>query len=110
MSDERPAAASEPHLELLRRAPRVTAALQHIAMHPGASNRAIADGIGVRDEGQVSRLLARVDNLGLVVNRVERRQRGGPNAWYLTVDGRRLVTALRMTMGAPRAPARDERA
>ena len=42
---------SEPRVDVLRHAPRKTAALLHIATHPEASNRAIAAGICSRDEG-----------------------------------------------------------
>jgi hypothetical protein len=39
-----------------------------IAAQPGASNREVADGAEVSDEGQISRLLARLKNLGLIHN------------------------------------------
>jgi hypothetical protein len=55
---------SEPPVDVLRNAPRKTAALLHIATHPGASNRAIAAGIGIADEAQISRLLALMQDLG----------------------------------------------
>jgi DNA-binding MarR family transcriptional regulator len=84
---------SEPRVDVLRHAPRKTAALLHIATHPGASNRAVAAGIGIRDEGQSSKLLTRMQDLGLVVNRTH--DRGRPNAWHLTVAGRRLVRAFK---------------
>jgi hypothetical protein len=86
---------SEPRVDILRHAPRKTAALLHIAMHPGGSNRAIAASIGIRDEGQSSKLLALMQDLGLVVNRTH--HRGRPNAWYVTVAGRRLARALETT-------------
>jgi DNA-binding MarR family transcriptional regulator len=79
----------------LRLAPRRTTALLHIATHPGASNREIATRIGIGDEGQTSKLLARMQGLGLVANRPDARHRNGRNAWYLTVAGRRLARALK---------------
>lgn len=86
---------TEPHLQELRLAPRRRTALLHIASHPDASNREIAAAIGVGDEAQISRLLARMRDLGLVRNRSQPDNHGGPNAWQLTVDGRRLVRALK---------------
>jgi AcrR family transcriptional regulator len=53
----------------------------------GASNRVIADESGIRDQGQVSKLLARLEQLGLIENASDRRTRGEPNAWTLTERG-----------------------
>jgi DNA-binding IclR family transcriptional regulator len=64
----------------------------YLATHSNASNREVADAIGMNDEAQASRLLARMEDLGLIHNRVE--YLGEPNAWQLTADGRRLVNAL----------------
>ena len=85
----------EQPLEDLRRAPRRTRALLHIAAHPDASNREVAAGIGIGSEAQVSRLLVRMQDLGLVLNRARAHNHGGPNAWQLTADGRRLVRAVK---------------
>jgi predicted transcriptional regulator len=82
-------------LRALRLAPRRTLALIHIATHPDASNREIAAGIGVEDDAQISRLLARMQDLGLVLNHAQAHNHGGPNAWQLTPDGRLLVSALK---------------
>jgi DNA-binding MarR family transcriptional regulator len=86
---------SEQGLEALRLAPRRTMALLHIATHPCASNRDIAADIGIGNDAQVSRLLARMQDLGLVLNHAQPGNHGGPNAWELTADGRQLVRALR---------------
>lgn len=86
---------SEEGLEAVRLAPRRAMALLHIATHPDASNREIAAGIGIGNDAQTSRLLARMQDLGLVVNRAPLHNSGGPNAWQLTVDGRRLVRSLK---------------
>jgi hypothetical protein len=85
----------EQGLEALRLAPVRTRALLHIATHPYASNRGIAAGIGIGSDAQISRLLARMQDLGLVVNHAQPENHGGANAWQLTVDGRRLVRALK---------------
>ncbi len=54
------------------------------------SNREIADAAGVSDQGQISKLLARLEGLGLL------RNSGGatagiPNAWHLTEKGRQIT-------------------
>jgi DNA-binding MarR family transcriptional regulator len=81
-------------LEALRLAPRRAKALLHLATHPYASNREIAAGIGIRSDAQMSRLLARMQDLGLVINHAQPGDHGGPNAWRLTADGERLLAAL----------------
>jgi AcrR family transcriptional regulator/DNA-binding MarR family transcriptional regulator len=55
--------------------------------HPGASNRQVADAAGIRDQGQVSKLLARLRRLGLVENVGAERANGRPNVWMLTERG-----------------------
>ena len=79
----------------LRRAPRRTGALLHIATHPEASNREIAEGIGIADDAQISRLLARMRDLGLIRNHARAGNHGGANAWQLTAEGRRLISAVK---------------
>ena len=86
---------SETPVAQLRRAPRRTGALLHIATHPEANNREIAEGIGITDDGQVSRLLARMQDLGLIRNRAGAGTHGGANAWQLTAEGRRLLSVVK---------------
>jgi DNA-binding MarR family transcriptional regulator len=85
---------SEPRVDALRLAPRGTAALLYIATHPGASNREIAAGTPIGDQSQTSKLLARMQDLELVVNRTDSHH-PRRKAWYLTVAGRRLARALK---------------
>ncbi len=61
--------------------------------HPDASNREVAAGVGITDQAQASRLLARMEDLGLIRNR-NPYNHGAANAWQLTADGRRLLHAL----------------
>jgi hypothetical protein len=82
----------------LRLAPRRALALIHIAEHPGASNRQIAQAIGVRDEGQASKLLCRLDHLGLAVNRSQGHKAGEPNSWELTAEGARVAKVARRSL------------
>jgi AcrR family transcriptional regulator len=76
---------------------RTMRALAALAEHPGASNRAIGAVAGIDDQGQVSKLLARLQRLGLARNQTERESgKGAPNAWSLTPSGERLERALRV--------------
>ena len=47
---------------------RTVRVLMTIAASPGASNRGIASEAGIADQGQVSKLLARLEHLGLIEN------------------------------------------
>jgi DNA-binding MarR family transcriptional regulator len=66
--------------------------LMVIAAQPGASNREVADAAEVSDQGQVSKLLARLENLGLIHDRGEWRL-GERHAWRLTARGKRAASA-----------------
>jgi AcrR family transcriptional regulator/DNA-binding MarR family transcriptional regulator len=74
---------------------RTLRALAAIAAHPTASNREVAEGAGIVDQGQVSKLLARLEGLGLIRNDSDGDVRGAPNAWTLTDRGRKIEGALR---------------
>ncbi len=73
---------------------RTARVLATIAAAPGASNRLVADSSGIVDEGQMSRLLTRLQRSGLVDNRGEDKPKGEPNAWKLTQRGEAVHTAL----------------
>jgi AcrR family transcriptional regulator/DNA-binding MarR family transcriptional regulator len=66
--------------------------LTAVGGHPGASNRQVSDVADVRDQGQISRLLARLEGLGLLRNMGGRTQ-GIPNAWQLTARGEEVAAA-----------------
>ncbi len=74
---------------------RTVRVLMVIAGHPGASNREIAAQAGISDQGQVSKLLARLEHLGLASNDGMGPARGAPNAWGLTEKGARVERAIR---------------
>jgi AcrR family transcriptional regulator len=57
----------------------------------GPSNRGIADLAGVKDDGQISRLLARLQSQGLLENTGG--HTAGGNAWQLTQRGEELLLA-----------------
>ena len=73
---------------------RTLQVLAVIANTPGASNRQIADGAGVHDQGQISKLLTRLERLGLVNNTGLGQAKGEPNAWTLTPQGQQVEQAL----------------
>jgi AcrR family transcriptional regulator len=74
---------------------RTVLVLRAIAAHPGASNRRIAQEAGVADQGQISKLLRRLERAGLVENPIGEDARGAPNAWTLTAKGERVERSLR---------------
>lgn len=81
-----------PHGRLTYRTVRV---LRAIAECPGGSNRDVAERAGIVDQGQISKILARLQQQDLVVNRGgSLRTRGTPNAWWLTERGEALEGAL----------------
>lgn len=76
---------------------RTARVLECIAGRPGVSNRGVADLAGVADPGQISKLLARLERLGLTVNTGLGHTKGEPNAWELTPLGRQVAQRLRMS-------------
>ncbi len=70
---------------------RSSRVLDAIARYPGASNREVADRAGIVDQGQVSKLLARLHARGLIANIGAGKSRGAPNSWRLTEPGERLL-------------------
>jgi DNA-binding MarR family transcriptional regulator len=72
-------------------------AILHIAEHPGATNRQIATAARIGDEGQASKLLKRLEDLGLATNRSAGHKAGEPNSWHLTDDGRQMADAVKNT-------------
>jgi AcrR family transcriptional regulator len=73
---------------------RTARVLDTIASEPGASNRHIADTSGIADEGQMSRLLRRLEGCELIENQGEGHSKGEPNAWALTERGQAIQAAL----------------
>ncbi len=66
---------------------RTVRVLMAISANPGASNREVGAGAGIEDQGQISKLLSRLDKLGLVQNSGAGQVRGAPNSWTLTKKG-----------------------
>jgi AcrR family transcriptional regulator len=90
----RPANGKVPHEALegieMRVTYRTLRVLATIGEQPGASNREIADQAGVTDQGQISKLLARLERLELIHNSGEGQPHGEPNAWTLTPRGTQI--------------------
>jgi AcrR family transcriptional regulator/DNA-binding MarR family transcriptional regulator len=78
-------------MRLTYRTVRVLCAL---AEAPEANNRQIADAAGIADQGQISKLLSRLEHIGLAQNIGGGVRRGEPNAWRLTPKGHELQHAL----------------
>jgi AcrR family transcriptional regulator len=77
-----------------RGAYRMRASLLYVANHPSASNQDVAEGVDMRHLGQMSKLLARLESLGLLSKLA-----GGPgysNAWSLTPHGERVSRMLKV--------------
>jgi AcrR family transcriptional regulator len=75
---------SEPAARLTYRTVRVLSAIEG---YPGASNREVAQRSGIVDQGQISKLLGRLEQRELIAKIGEARTRGAPNAWRLTEQG-----------------------
>ncbi len=85
---------------------RTTLVLEVIAQHPGVSNRLVADLAEISDQGQISKLLARLQRLGLVENKGPGHVKGEPNAWALTTLGHQVAQRLGTNTGDEREAAR----
>ncbi len=75
------------------RAYRARECLRYLAVHSGASNSQVGAGIGVARHAQMSRLLARLDAMGLLHK--QSGTPGHPNAWSLTEAGVRVARVLK---------------
>ncbi len=73
---------------------RTVRVLMAVAARPGSSNRVVADVAEVTDQGQMSKLLARLQDIGLIENSGGGATRGEPNAWTLTEKGWRVQGAI----------------
>jgi AcrR family transcriptional regulator len=74
---------------------RTVRVLMVIGEHPRASNREVAEGSGIVDQGQISKLLNRLARLKLVENLGEGQEKGAANAWHLTARGAQVERATR---------------
>ncbi len=88
----------EPFRDLpLRLTFRTARVLETVHEYPGANNRQVGAAAGISDQGQISKLLRRLANYGLVQNSGLGHTRGEPNSWVLTQRGQ----AIRQAMQTP---------
>ena len=73
---------------------RTIRVLLAVGAHPSSSNREVAEASGVHDQGQISKLLARLEGLGLIANSGAGQPRGATNAWALTVKGLEVASSF----------------
>jgi AcrR family transcriptional regulator len=83
-------------MRLTYRTVRVLVAIGELAgQGSGPSNRQIADASGVQDQGQISKLLSRLEHLGLIYNNGAGPAKGEPNVWSLTHRGEEIEHTIR---------------
>jgi AcrR family transcriptional regulator/DNA-binding MarR family transcriptional regulator len=86
----------------LRLTYRTVRVLVAIGAHPGASNRTIGEASEIKDQGQISKLLARLERGGMVANEASDASKGAPNSWTLSEAGARIVATVQaLTESAP---------
>jgi AcrR family transcriptional regulator len=80
---------------------RTQLALAAVAGRPGLNNREVSEIIGLADQGQISRMMKRLQEQGLVENAQARAKRLA-RAWRLTADGEAAIDAHRPIKRAQR--------
>jgi AcrR family transcriptional regulator len=73
---------------------RTVRVLVAIGSNPHASNRGVAEAAGIADQGQISKLLTRLQSLGLIQNGGGGQAKGAPNAWSLTAKGQAVGRSI----------------
>jgi AcrR family transcriptional regulator/DNA-binding MarR family transcriptional regulator len=79
---------------------RTLRVLDAVACNPDASNRLIGELAGITDQGQISKLLARLARLGLIDNAPGASAKGLSNKWRLTEKGQGIQRAIEEPRGA----------
>jgi AcrR family transcriptional regulator len=77
---------------------RTMAVLAAIAAESGLSNFQVSERVGITDQGQISRLLARLSQLGLTENTGGGQALGAANAWRLTPRGEEVEETIRHSL------------
>jgi hypothetical protein len=72
---------------------RTVRVLSAIEDYPGASNREVAERAGIVDQGQISKLLTRLEQRRLIEKMGEAHARGAPNSWRLAGPGEELMSS-----------------
>jgi AcrR family transcriptional regulator len=73
---------------------RTVRVLVAVAEHPDGSNRLIGESAGITDQGQISKLLSRLERKGLIENTRRYPGKGAPNSWALTDTGRQVTGSV----------------
>jgi AcrR family transcriptional regulator/DNA-binding MarR family transcriptional regulator/alkylated DNA nucleotide flippase Atl1 len=84
---------------------RAQGALAAVAEQPGLNNREVSEVIGLADQGQVSRIMKRLQEQGLVENTQAHAKRLA-RAWRVTTDGEAVIDAYRSLEQAQRTTRR----
>jgi AcrR family transcriptional regulator len=85
------------NLRLTHRTARVLEGIAELSGHGSdPSNREVATFAGVSDPGQISKLLRRLERLGLLLNTGAGHAKGEPNAWALTPKGEQVTHSIRV--------------
>ena len=85
----------QPRASSLRMTYRTALVLEAIAQAPGISNLGVARHAQVNDQGQISKLLSRLERHGLVQNIGRGQTQGAPNEWRLTPAGQQIQQGIR---------------
>jgi AcrR family transcriptional regulator len=75
---------------------RTVRVLEAIASSPSSNNRQVGSAAGIADQGQISKLLSRLQALGLIANTGGDHNKGEPNAWSLTATGEAVQRTLKI--------------
>lgn len=73
---------------------RTAKVLEGLLERPGASNRQLGERAGIADPGQISKLVWRLQRLGLLTNDGAGHPKGEPNAWRLTAEGEEVALSI----------------
>jgi DNA-binding MarR family transcriptional regulator len=73
---------------------RTQTVLAVVAEHPGLNNHRVSELAGISDQGQISRLMMRLQELGLLED-TRADERGVRKAWRLTPHGEEILRANR---------------
>jgi DNA-binding MarR family transcriptional regulator len=80
---------------------RAVSALKVIGAEAGLTSKEVSSRTGVNDDAQSSRLLARLERLGLIENTRNRGSRAHRKAWNLTAAGQKVQDAIEREANAP---------
>jgi AcrR family transcriptional regulator len=76
---------------------RTLRVLDAVSREPGISNVEVSRRAGISDQGQASKLLARLARLELLENTGSGQAGGAANSWRLSEEGERLISRLHRT-------------